>query len=96
MAVGPTVTPFNRQARFKRALSSFCDDIDYSANRLRTVERSTGAAKNFNALDILGCEMGKIKGSKRCAIDFDAVEENQNMVRLGAANEYRRIGATRT
>src|SRR5918993_2017281 len=96
LAVGPAVATFKRDPRFDRSSSSLGDDVDNPSNRLGTVQRSTGAAENLNSLYILGCEMGEIKCAKRCAIDFDAIDENQYMIRLGPANEYGRICATRT
>ncbi len=90
------VAAFKREARLQRSLAFLCDDIDDTANRLRTVESSAGAAENFDPLDVVRRQVGKVKSADSCAVDFNAVDQHQYMIRLGTANKYGCAGTTRT
>jgi hypothetical protein len=89
LTIRRTVASFEGQASLQRSLAFLGDNIIYAAVRLRALESSARAAKNFDPLDVFRRQMGKIKSAQRRAVSLDAVDENQNMIRLRAANEYR-------
>src|SRR4029453_2020263 len=77
LAVGPTIAALKGDAHIQWPLTSFGDDIDYAADGLRAVKRATGAAENFDALDVVGRQVSEVIGTRGRAVYFNAIDHNQ-------------------
>src|SRR5215203_5972367 len=89
LTVGPTVAALQGYPPIQRPLSSFGNNINYAADGLRAVKSSTGAAEDFDALDAFGREIGEIVSTGGGAVDFNAVDQNQHLIRRRATNKDR-------
>src|SRR5262245_18010106 len=87
LAVGPTIAALKGDAHIQCALASFGDDIDYAADGLRAVKGATGAAEDFDPLDVIGRQVGEVIGTRRGAVYFNAYDHDQHLIGCRAANE---------
>ena len=81
------VTDFGRPA-VARAASR--DHVDHAPDRVRAPECGAWALDDLDALDHVGWNVLQRGQANRPRIDPDAVDEDQRVVALGAANEHRR------
>src|SRR5207245_2506966 len=70
--------------RRERALALLRDDVDDAADRVGAVERRLGPADHLDALDQVGRDVGQVGLSGRRALDPDAVDEDLDLVGVGA------------
>src|SRR4029434_9300027 len=70
-------------------LPFFGEYIDYAANGLRAVEGATGAAEDFDALDVIGRQVSEVISTRGRAVYFNAVDHDQHLIGCRAANENR-------
>ena len=74
----------------QRTLAAACDDVDDAAHGVGAVEAAHGPADDFNALDVLGRQIGEIELAVGGVIGLDAVDEDERVVALGAADAHLR------
>ncbi len=78
---------FGKKREVGWTFTSFADDIDDAGDGVRTVQRARGAARNFDAINAIGCNRGKVKVSAEL-IELNAIDHDEVIVRVSAANEY--------
>ena len=73
----------------------FREDLHDAAHRIASVEAALGTANDLDALDVVGGEMRQERDPAwgRGIVEFDAVEQHENVVGVTAANEDRCVGA---
>ena len=74
----------------KRALAAARDDVDDAAHGVGAVEAAHGAADHLDALDVLGGEVGEVELAVGGVVGLDAVDQDQRVVALGAADAHLR------
>ena len=76
-----------------RTASLFGDDVDHTADRLRAIERALRAAQHFDALDIVGREIGKVIGIRgvRWVVQRHAIHHHQRVVGVRATHKNTRV-----
>src|SRR5690606_16394817 len=78
-----------------RAPGLLRDDVDHAADRVGAVERALRPPENLDPLDVGDREDREIElvaGARRI-VDADAVDEDEGVLRLGAAEAHQRLSA---
>ena len=81
------------QRQLHRALAALGDDVDDAAERIGAVETALRAADHLDTLDVLGREIREIEQAVVGVVGDDAVDDDEGMVGLGAADAHRRQAA---
>ena len=75
--------------RGKRPLAFPRDDVDHAPDGVRSVQRGLGPADDLDALDLVRRDVGQIHLPGGRALHADAVHEDLDLVRVGAADAER-------
>ena len=70
------------------ALPAAGDDVDDAAHGIGAVEAAHGPADHLDALDVLGRQVGEIELAVGGVVGLDAVDQDQRVVALGAADAH--------
>src|SRR4030095_9953364 len=84
--VGVVVSGAALDGRRERALTLLRDDVDDAADRVGAVERRLRPTDDLDAVDQVGRDVGEVGLPRRRALDPDAVDEDLNLVGVGAAD----------
>ena len=71
-----------------RSLVAPGDDVDDATNRIAAVQRRTRTFHHFDPLDELRCDVLQRRRADRAGIHAHAVDQDQRVIALRAANEH--------
>ena len=76
-----------------RGSAGLGENLDHATNRFGAIERATGAAQNFDMVDLRQRNFFQRGGTSGGGINAHAVDQHQGMVGVRATNENAAVGA---